>query len=219
MAGKVIVLEGLNGCGKSSTAMALYELMKDEGRKVLLYRDPGDTTVGDKIRALVKDPHVPMIPWAQCLMYMAARLELAHEIEPFLKEGGSVILDRWWPSTYCYQGAGGVDKGFIRSTARSLVHEVCPSDLCDTDPRLTFYLDLHPKTAWERSGALKPGGGMENGSDRFEAQGVAFQIKLGRLYLELCQLGEMTSVNVASFKSPEETAAHLWDKHVKGVVP
>jgi hypothetical protein len=37
--------------------------------------------------------------------------------------------------------------------------------------------------------------------------------------MELCRLGEMTSVNVASFKSPEETAAHLWDKHVKGVVP
>ena len=213
MLGKLIVTEGLNGCGKTSTAKALFEIMEKKARRVKLYRDPGDTVVGDKIRAIVKDPDVPMQPMAQCLMYMAARVELAHHIEPWLKSGGSVILDRWWPSTYAYQGAGGVNTALIRRLSRSLVPKIC-----GTTPDLTFFINIPVMDAMKRSGTLNPGSGPESGGDRFEARGVEFQRELLRLYTQLCNLGEMTNIDARNFSSAEETAAYLWEIHVRGLV-
>ena len=213
MNGKLICLEGLNGCGKTSTAKALFEIMEKKARRVKLFRDPGDTIVGDKIRAIVKDPDVPMQPMAQCLMYTAARIELAHHIEPWLKSGGSVILDRWWPSTYAYQGAGGVDTALIRRLSRSLVPKIC-----GTTPELTFFINIPVMDAMKRSGTLNPGSQPESGGDRFEAQGEKFQRRLLHLYTELWGLGEMVNINASKFNSAEETAAYLWETHVRGLV-
>jgi thymidylate kinase len=154
-----------------------------------------------------------MRPMTQMLMYTAARVELAHYFLPWINDGGHVIIDRWWPSTFAYQGAGGVDRQLIRGLSMSLVPEECR-----TTRGLTFFIDVPIPVAMERSGTLVRGGDPETGGDRFEQKGVEFQQDLLNLYSLLCSLGEMTHVNACNFKSAEETAQYLWDHHVKGFV-
>lgn len=204
--GKIVLLEGPNGVGKSTTAAALEHIMRQKGLRVRLYRDPGQTQIGDKIRALVKDPQVEMFPMTQMLMYTAARAELALHMKPWIEGSGHVVLDRWWPSTYAYQGAGGVDADLIMSLATSTVPEVCR-----LSPALTFYINIPVLAAMERSGALKLGGGIEGGHDRFEIEGLDFQYVLHDRYMDLVHRGMMRQVRADAFNSPERLAQFLWE--------
>jgi dTMP kinase len=210
--GKLVVLEGLNGCGKSTTAAALLKIMKDEGFDVCLYHDPGDTPVGDSIRRLVKDPEVAMKPMAQMLLYTAARAELAARLEPWVLGGGHVILDRWWPSTYAYQGLGGVSQDLILS----LVQNTTPP-CCYTRRELTFYLQLPIEVAMWRSGAIDCpfDAGVEHGRDRFEVKGREFQEKLADMYMRLALTGCLRVVPIERFGSAADTAKHLWTEYIR----
>ena len=107
--GCFIVLDGPDGCGKSSQARMLTDWLRRQGADVVGFRDPGTTVIGEKIREILLSPaHDAMTTSTEVLLYMAARVQLWSEsIGPALAAGKSVVMDRWLSSTCAYQGHAG----------------------------------------------------------------------------------------------------------------
>lgn len=108
MSNKLIVLEGLDGSGKSTLAVRLSNAL---GFRLL--REPGSTTVGEKIRDILLDDKPT--PKTEALLFAAARNQLVHhKLLPYLAKD-SVILDRYWPSSIAYQAYGlGLGESWIK---------------------------------------------------------------------------------------------------------
>ena len=109
MSGYFITFEGSEGCGKTTQIEALAKALEAQGKTVLITREPGGTLIGEKIRNLLQDPsHKNEISdMAELLLFSASRAELiASRIQPALKRGEIVICDRFYDSTYVYQGLG-----------------------------------------------------------------------------------------------------------------
>ena len=147
-AGKFIVLDGPDGCGKSTQAKMLAEYISDTGVEVQMFRDPGTTAIGEKIRRILLNPdHVAMSTRTELLLYMAARAQLWAEcIAPALEAGRCVILDRWLSSTCAYQGfAGGFGSDNVIALAGSCLERLWPD--------VTIILDIDLETAAPRLNA------------------------------------------------------------------
>ena len=101
-----VTFEGLDGSGKSTQAELLRERLEANGEEVVSTREPGGTELGEKVRDLVlHGGHVA--PWAEALLYAAARAQHVEEvIRPALEQGAAVICDRYVDSSVAYQGVG-----------------------------------------------------------------------------------------------------------------
>lgn len=170
--GVFITLEGADGCGKSTQAPLLAEVLLTRGREVVRLREPGGTPISEKIRSLLLDPaNAEMSPECELLLYEASRAQLTRQvIEPALARGAVVLCDRYYDSTYAYQAGGrGLDETLVRQS------NVLGS--CGRAPDRTLVLDLDPATAFARA--------TSGGADRMEAEGLAFQERVRAAYLRL----------------------------------
>src|SRR5215211_3823755 len=105
--GVLIVFEGPEGAGKSTQLRLLAEWLGSRGNDVVAVREPGGTIVGDEIRRILLDPASDIVPRAEALLFMASRAQLVErEIRPALEGGSVVLVDRFFLSTYAYQGVG-----------------------------------------------------------------------------------------------------------------
>ncbi len=106
--------------GKTTQLRLLGEGIRAGGHDVLTVREPGGTPVGDAIRAVLLDPASDITPWAEALLFMASRAQLvARVIRPALARGTTVLVDRFFLSTYAYQSfARGLDPGEIADMNR-----------------------------------------------------------------------------------------------------
>jgi dTMP kinase len=171
LSGNFIVLDGPDGCGKTTQVNLLAGSLSRQGVPVESYRDPGDTAIGEKIRRILLSPeHKAMSTRTELLLYMAARAQLWHEkIAPALETGKCVILDRWLSSTCAYQGwAGGFGiDNVVRIAADSLERPW---------PDLTVILNVDPETA---------SGRLNRQLDRMEQKGSSYHQKVRDGFLEL----------------------------------
>ena len=120
--GRLLVLEGPEGVGKSTHVRQLSGWLEARGVPYLAVREPGGTPLGDEIRRLLlDDPERHVLPRAEALLFMASRAQLVEaEIRPALAAGTLVIADRFFLSTYAYQIVGrGLPEAEIR-TANAL---------------------------------------------------------------------------------------------------
>jgi dTMP kinase len=105
--GKLITIEGIDGAGKTTLAAGLTAALRERGLNVESVREPGGVGLSERIRELLVDPQQTVSPRAEALLYAAARAQLVAElIEPRLREGAVLILDRFADSSLAYQGAG-----------------------------------------------------------------------------------------------------------------
>jgi dTMP kinase len=162
--GRLIVLEGQESAGKSTQAPRLLQWLSERGIDAMLLREPGGTDAGEKIREMVL--HVPyqLTAAAEALLFMASRAELVDRvIKPALREGRTVILDRFFLSTYAYQVAGrGLDPSLVASANALATQGLVPD--------LTVVLTL---SASERRARLDRRGGhdkIERAGDQFHAR-------------------------------------------------
>ena len=103
----LIVFEGPEGAGKSTQLRLFAEWLTAHGGDVLALREPGGTVLGDEIRRILLDPESDITAHAEALLFMASRAELVERVlRPALSRGAIVLLDRFFLSTYAYQGAG-----------------------------------------------------------------------------------------------------------------
>jgi len=171
--GKFIVLDGPDGCGKSTQAALLVDWLEKNGVKTSRFRDPGDTGIGEKIRDILLNPeHLVMSTRTELLLYMAARAQLwAEKISPVLQEGRCVVLDRWLSSTCAYQGhAGGFGVEKVIRIATDCLERVWPD--------LTIILDLDTETATRR---------LDRQLDRMEAKGADYHRRVRGGFLQLAK--------------------------------
>ena len=172
-AGKFIALDGPDGCGKSTQTKMLAQWLGGQDVTVEVFRDPGTTVIGEKIRQiLLSTEHDAMGTRTELLLYMAARAQLwAEKIKPALLSDKCVLVDRWLSSTCAYQGyAGefGMDK----------VIAIATDCLERTWPDLTIILDVDSKTATSR---------LKSELDRMEQKGAAYHQKVREGFLKLAQ--------------------------------
>jgi dTMP kinase len=102
-----IVFEGPEGAGKSTQLRLMSEWLVARGREVVAVREPGGTILGDEIRRILLDPASDIIPAAEALLFMASRAQLVERVlRPAIAAQSIVLVDRFFLSTYAYQGAG-----------------------------------------------------------------------------------------------------------------
>ncbi len=176
LAGKFIVLDGPDGCGKSTQTLMLYDWLKDQGVEVVTFRDPGGTAVGEKIREILLNPeHAEMSVRTELLLYMASRAQLwTEKIAPALEVGKCVVLDRWVTSTCAYQGFAG---GF----GAQKVVEIAEASLERVWPDLAIVLDIDVETAAKR---------MDRALDRIEQKGTEYHKKVRQGFLQLSKFND-----------------------------
>lgn len=164
-----VVVEGMSSSGKSTAVRGMDEYLVDWVK----VREPGGTEFGDLIRTVVQQTEFghPVDPLAAFLGYSASRAQLVSEvIMPELVDGKSVISDRWWYSSYAYQGGGeGLDREFIRAVSLKVTRGLVP---------LTLFFDLVPEVVLERRGA-------KDDLDRYDLQAIDFFARVRQAYLEL----------------------------------
>jgi dTMP kinase len=180
-----ISLEGIDGSGKSTQAGLLAEAL---GEDTLLIREPGGTGAAERIRELLADPALELDPFAELLLFLAARADLvAQVIRPALEQGRDVVSDRFADSSVAYQGA-----------ARGLgVGEVISLSDAATDglwPDLTLLLRMDPEEAQGRAG----------GEDRFESEGLDLQRAVAQAYEEIAQIASDRVVAIDAGGSAEQ---------------
>lgn len=127
--GVFITFEGGDGVGKSTHIRRLATALKDEGREVLVLREPGGTSVGEMLRSVVLDPaNDGLSDEAELLIYEAARAQIVAEvIEPALARGAVVLCDRFADSTVAYQAYGrGLDRAFVNAANAFATRGVMP---------------------------------------------------------------------------------------------
>lgn len=176
MKGKFIVLEGLEGAGKSTAHRAIVEELQQQGITDLVFtREPGGTPLAEKLRQLIKhETEEAVSDKAELLMLYAARIQLVENlIKPALAAGKWVIGDRHDLSSQAYQGGGRQIDQHLLATLKQTV-------LGDFEPDLTVYLDIDPAVGLERArgrGEL----------DRIERQDLDFFHRTRARYLQLIE--------------------------------
>ncbi|MFH0963035.1 MAG: dTMP kinase [Planctomycetota bacterium] len=146
--GLFIVIDGPDGCGKSTQCRMLARYLRSRGRKVECVREPGSTALGEALRRVLLDVRQKgMTAEAEACLYLAARAQLVRErIAPALAAGKDVIADRYLGSTVAYQGiAGGMGPTKVMRIARILG--------CDIESDLMVVLDLAGGEARKRLGS------------------------------------------------------------------
>jgi len=171
--GRFIVLDGPDGSGKSTQTVMLARYLKKQGVKTAVFRDPGSTAVGEKIRKILLDPKNHISDRAELLLYMASRAQLWQEcIAPALKKKNCVLLDRWLSSTCAYQGfAGGLGIAKVIDIAEHSLQKIWPD--------LTIILDIDLRTAKKR---------IKRSFDRMEQKNAAYHKKVRTGFLKLAKL-------------------------------
>ena len=194
MNGKFIVIEGVEGAGKSRQCALLTEALNNMGVPTLLTREPGGAPLAEAIRKLLLDPAYSPDATVELYLYSAARRDHINKvILPALESGKTVVCDRFTYSSMAYQGYGrGLDLQFVRRVNQITIEPLKVD--------LGLFLDLTPE-----AGFLRKGGADK--SDRLERESLAFFNRGYDGFKQMCADGELTAIDVSGTK--EQTAARI----------
>jgi len=206
MKGILITFEGGEGVGKTTQIKRLINRLESHKVPFVLTREPGGTALGESIRNLLKSSNaeVKINPVAELLLFCASRAQLVEEvISPALMQGRVVVCDRFFDSTFVYQGiARGIGVEYMQ-ILRALT-------LGDVWPTLTFVLDVDPAVARER--AL--GRALQEGKcpDRLETESMEFYKKVSDGYRQLAASEPSRVKLINACKDPAEIAEEIWSQ-------
>ena len=173
MSGKFIVIEGLEGAGKSSAIASVVTHLQAKGVQVETVREPGGTPLAESLRDLVKKKWEEKVsPTTELLLMYASRVQLVDNIiKPALSKNRWVIGDRHDLSSRAYQGGG-------RELGDELLQKIRKITLGNFTPDLTLLLDIEEKKGLERA--------RERGElDRIEEEDLAFFQRTRQRYLNI----------------------------------
>ncbi|MBN1418551.1 MAG: dTMP kinase [Planctomycetes bacterium] len=230
MAGRLIVLEGIDGCGKTTQARRLVAALSERGLPARSVREPGGTRVGERVRQILldrgdrgEDPQARpdgdrpdgdrpvdrpddddgLSALGEIFLFMAARTELVRQvIRPALERGEIVVSDRFLWSSVAYQGMCG-------EVGREEAERMGRIALRGIRPDLVLVLDLDPEIAFARLGP-RP--------DRIESRGLPFQRRLRAAFLELASSSGDTPAKVIDASGGEDEVARQILEAVDGIL-
>ena len=169
MTDRYIAFEGIEGAGKSTVAQKVADKLRDGTNRVVTVREPGGTRTGERIRGVLLDADGTPGPWAEALLFAAARAQLAEEIVgPALAAGDWVVSDRSAYSSLAYQGGG-------RQLGIDAVRSVNEPGLEGVWPQLVILLRVDAIAGLER----------QRIADRIGREGVEFQQRVAGAFDEL----------------------------------
>jgi len=176
--GLFITFEGIEGCGKSTQARLLTESLRAQGQRVLLTREPGGPRISEEIRALLLNKEfTEMNRLTEVFLYMASRAQHTLEwIIPTLEKGQNVICDRYYDSTYAYQGAA-------REIPEYEIETINTIATTGLKPDVTYIIDVPVEIGLER---------LHNGTkaediDRLESEDMDFHRRVRKGFLKLAE--------------------------------
>jgi dTMP kinase len=186
--GRFIVLEGIDGCGKTTQLEALRQWLPTSGlmptgARVVVSREPGGTALGQALRELLLHPpgEAAPVPRAELLLYAADRAQHVKTVlRPALDAGDWVLCDRFTGSTAAYQGYGRGWPVALLDTLETLTTGGLQADL-------TLWLDVSLiDSCWRRREQL---------ADRLEAEGVAFLARVAHGFERLADQRDWTRID------------------------
>ena len=192
--GKFIVLEGIEGAGKSKQSRILTDTLVNRGVDAVCTREPGGAPLGEALRSLILSPDYDPDAISELYMYLAARRDhLLNVILPAVEQGRTVICDRFTYSTVAYQGYGrGLDIDFVR---RANAMTIAPLEI-----DLGILIDITPEEGFARKG----GADM---SDRLERENAEFFERVYKGFKTMADAGELVAIDGSGTK--EQTAEKI----------
>lgn len=177
MRGLFITFEGIDGSGKDTQAKMLAKYLEKKGYSVLITREPGGTSVGEKIREILLNPEIEKVDSrAEVLLFAASRAQIvSNVIKNAIKEEKVVISIRYVDSSYAYQG-------IAREMGLDWVMEVNKWATRELLPDITFFLDIPEEVGLKRVDRSR------NIRDKIEKNGEIFQRKVREGYYKLAKM-------------------------------
>lgn len=193
-----ITFEGGEGCGKSSQARALYRRLSRLAIPVVLTHEPGGTPLGQKISRCLKWEKADISPLTELLLFNASRAQLvAKVIQPNLKNGKTVICDRYADSTTAYQSYGrGLDLEIVKTINNAATQGL--------EPDLTVLLDISAETGLARKIARK--------QDRFEGEDITFHQRVRDGYLKMAANDPERWLVIDASQPKKKIAQIIWQR-------
>ncbi len=166
---KIISFEGIEGVGKSTQISLLKEYLESKKYLVEIYREPGSTNTGEKIRDILLNNSNQLSDKTELLLMFSARSELINKIKT--SKADYILLDRFYDASIAYQGYG-------RNLSKTFINELISFIDCPK-PNLSFLLDISVEEGFSRK--------INDTKDRIESSGIEFFNKVRNGYLEIAQ--------------------------------
>ncbi len=191
-AGRFIVLDGPDGCGKSTQLKLLADYLNRQGIEVVQTYDPGGTKIGDQISRFLKyDAQGKMDVHTETMLFMASRAQLVAEvIKPALEKGKTVLCDRFISATCAYQGSSGYPVEKIIELGKFAIGDIWPD--------LTIIIDIpadegRSRTGHKRNQRTKTNHKDANQAflfdnvitDRFDSRSLRYHRKVRKWFLKI----------------------------------
>lgn len=199
-----VTFEGIDGSGKTTQARRLVARLEDEGFHPLFVREPGGTSLSESVREILLDPDRKIVPFAELMLFSAARAQLVEErIRPALERGTPVVCDRFYDSTTAYQGGGRrvAEVDWLRDLHRWVTGGLTPDR--------TYLIDVSPEEALRRRDADRADAGGD--ADRMESSGERFYGRVAETYRSLAAEEPDRIVRCDGEAPPEEVHRVVWD--------
>ena len=199
MSGTFITFEGIDGSGKSTQLRLLGNFLRANGCDAVLTREPGGTTLGLRLRAVLLDAMEEVDPLTELLVFAADRAQhVRRMLKPELAAGRVVISDRYADATVAYQGAG---RGFSPELISQIV-ELATEGL---KPDLTLLFDVSIEESSIRTTRRSTGKGSANRAprDRLDIEHADFHTRVRDAYLQIA-LAEPDRVKLIDTSGPVE---------------
>ncbi len=173
----LVTFEGGEGCGKSTQIKKFKEYLEKKNIPYLIAREPGGTVIGEQIREILLHSKSDMSAETEFLLFSASRSKLVEEVvKPALNEGKVVVLDRYYHSSYTYQGhAGNLNLDDLKTITNFAIKGAVPD--------LTILLDLSYEDGMSRKSKDE---NLKN-LDRIEQKGKEYHDRVREGYLALAK--------------------------------
>ncbi|WP_434337196.1 dTMP kinase [Mesomycoplasma conjunctivae] len=197
-----ITFEGIDGCGKTTVLnlFAKYLQKKFPTREIIITREPGGTGVieAEKVREIALDRNHDISPYSEMLlMATSRRMHLEKLIWPALKENKIILCDRYIDSSIAYQGFGLQLGEQLVSMVNNLISD-------NTQPDITFFIDVEPKVAFERMSQI-----INHKRDRLEIRGQQFYLRVIEGFNFVAKQRPNNFFKISGNSQPEEVLANV----------
>jgi dTMP kinase len=207
VSGTFIVLEGIDGSGKTTVANRIAEEIRSRGRSVVVAREPGGTPLGEKIRALLLDGDAHEVAAeSEALLFAASRAQLVRAVLlPALRQGSVVVVDRFVDSSLAYQSGGrGLPLESVLAAQQLATHGLQP------DLKLLFDLPVEE--------ALQRRFGEPGQTNRIDRETVRFHQRVRETYHQLAEQDPDRWRTIDANQDPEAVWRAVWHA-VSAVIP